>query len=153
MIWVVFVHSVVSMTAKRIRGRGKKEKDEWWEELPLDTKRRIEKRVGPPNNYPICSYRSKQSFAVKTWRCNLRPAKSRRIREFWKAYCTDEEKAWSSPEKPSASVPDSAECHALMEDLTYVLFAFSDLNFQQISSKWTIHHYLCWLKECFPTLN
>lgn len=26
---------------KRISGREKEEKDEWWEELPLDTKRRI----------------------------------------------------------------------------------------------------------------
>lgn len=82
------------------------------------------KEWGPHNSYPICSYRSKQSFAVKTQRCNLRPAKSRRVHEFWKAYYTDEEKAWRSPEKPSTRVPDSAECHALMEGLMYVLFHF-----------------------------
>ena len=56
-------------------------------------------------------------------------------------------------EKPSTRVPDSAECHALMEGLMYGLFAFSDLSFQQISSKLTIHHYLCGLKECFSTLK
>ncbi|KAL6085660.1 hypothetical protein STEG23_017810 [Scotinomys teguina] len=76
-----------------------------------------------------CSPRSKQPFAVKTQRCNLRTAKSKRVHEFPKAYYPDEEKAWRIPEKPNTRVQDSAQRHVLTEGLMSLHKLNRDVSF------------------------
>lgn len=104
------------------------------------------------NGSAICFYRSKQSIIVKTQSWNFKAERRLRFHKFQSPHYAD----WKTPSKDFlrrvSEWTDFCGMSYLNIVLIYVLLGFSELSFQQISSKWIIHNYLCWMKgECFST--
>lgn len=131
----------------------KREGGERWGSGAFRGHKKIEKRVGALQQLFNLVLQKQTILYCENTACNLRPAKSRRVHEFPKSFSH-----WwgkSLEDSREAKYQGAVLCwmSCFVVGFMYVLFAFSDLSFQQISSKWTIHHYLCWMKGVFSYLK